>query len=60
WIHKTYSSGVDTNPYDYKALQKYFYQLNRTIPIEIWPPGDVLAPWDFDIEPPTPYQMDNA
>ncbi|MBA0611691.1 hypothetical protein Godav_012354, partial [Gossypium davidsonii] len=58
WIHKTYSSKVDTNPYDYKALQKYLCQLNRTIPIEIWPLGDVLAPWDFDIEPPTPYQME--
>ncbi|MBA0826207.1 hypothetical protein Goarm_011083, partial [Gossypium armourianum] len=27
-----------------------------TIPADIWPPGDVLAPWDIKIEPPTPYQ----
>ncbi|MBA0819440.1 hypothetical protein Gohar_025669, partial [Gossypium harknessii] len=27
-----------------------------TIPVDIWPPGDVLTPWDIKIEPPTPYQ----
>ncbi|MBA0767717.1 hypothetical protein Gotri_016577, partial [Gossypium trilobum] len=58
WIHKTYSSEVYTNSYDYKALQKYLCQLNRTIPTEIWPLEDVLLPWDFNVKPPTPYQME--
>ncbi|MBA0872474.1 hypothetical protein Goshw_014677, partial [Gossypium schwendimanii] len=31
--------------------------VNRTIPTKIWPLGDVLAPWDIKIEPPTPYQQ---
>nr|KJB76490.1 hypothetical protein B456_012G091900 [Gossypium raimondii] len=56
WIHKTYFLEVSSNPYNYKDLQKYLCQVNRTIPIEIWPLGDVLAPWDIKIEPPTPYQ----
>lgn len=45
WIHKTYSPEVYTNSYDYKALQKYLCQLNRTIPTEIWPLGD------FNVKP---------
>ncbi|MBA0781651.1 hypothetical protein Gotri_002554, partial [Gossypium trilobum] len=34
--------------------------VNRTIPADIWPPGDVLTPWDIKIEPPTPYQEHNV
>lgn len=49
---------MNTPTYNYKALQKYLYQLNRTIPTEIWPPGDVLAHWDFNTELPTPYQIE--
>ncbi|MBA0772994.1 hypothetical protein Gotri_008299, partial [Gossypium trilobum] len=30
--------------------------VNRIIPLDIWPPGDTLAPWDIRTEPPTPYQ----
>ncbi|KAL1102477.1 hypothetical protein V6Z11_D05G367400 [Gossypium hirsutum] len=56
WIHKTYRAEIDTYPHDYKALKKYLYQLNRIIPTEIWPPGDVLAHWDFNPEPLTSYQ----
>ncbi|MBA0596565.1 hypothetical protein Gorai_013381, partial [Gossypium raimondii] len=55
WIHKTYSAEIDTYPHDYKALKKYLYQLNRIIPTEIWPPGDVLAHWDFNPELLTSY-----
>ncbi|MBA0683421.1 hypothetical protein Goari_025082 [Gossypium aridum] len=56
WIHRTYFSEVNSNPYNYKDLQKYLCQINRIIPSDIWPPGDALAPWDLRIEPPTPYQ----
>ncbi|MBA0750679.1 hypothetical protein Gogos_002077, partial [Gossypium gossypioides] len=48
-----------SNPYNYKDLQKYLCQVNRTIPTDIWPLGDVLAQWDIKIEPPTPYQEYN-
>ncbi|MBA0746692.1 hypothetical protein Gogos_009189 [Gossypium gossypioides] len=57
WIHKTYSAEIDTDPHDYKALKKYLCQLNRVILTEIWPPGDVLAHWDFNPEPLTSYQL---
>ncbi|MBA0553605.1 hypothetical protein Golob_012775 [Gossypium lobatum] len=55
WIHKTYHSKISTSSCRYKSLQKYLCQLNRTIPKEIWPLEDILAPWDKDV-PLTPYQ----
>ncbi|MBA0877046.1 hypothetical protein Goshw_020901, partial [Gossypium schwendimanii] len=55
-IHKIYFSEVSLNPYDYKDLQKYLCQINKIIPSEIWPSRKTLAPWDVNIDPPTPYQ----
>ncbi|MBA0640088.1 hypothetical protein Goklo_023061 [Gossypium klotzschianum] len=35
---------------------EYLCQINKIIPSEIWPSGKTLAPWDVNIDPPTPYQ----
>ncbi|MBA0711582.1 hypothetical protein Golax_010746, partial [Gossypium laxum] len=35
---------------------KYLCQINRIIPLEIWPSGRTLAPWDIDNDPLTHYQ----
>nr|KJB06691.1 hypothetical protein B456_001G159600 [Gossypium raimondii] len=56
WIHRTYFLEVSLNPYDYKDLKKCLCQINKIIPSEIWPSGKTLAPWDVNIDPPTPYQ----
>ncbi|KAH1122500.1 hypothetical protein J1N35_005660, partial [Gossypium stocksii] len=31
---------------EYRSLQKYLFQLNQTIPIEIWHPPNIDALWD--------------
>ncbi|KAG8472716.1 hypothetical protein CXB51_034748 [Gossypium anomalum] len=46
WIHKLYHQEVHKDPIQYRELQKFLCQLNRTIPMEIWPPPDAEAPWD--------------
>ncbi|MFQ6635906.1 hypothetical protein Gotur_021443, partial [Gossypium turneri] len=51
WIHKTYFEEVYENPADLKQLQKYLCQLNKIIPSEIWPLGNLQAPWDVSTNP---------
>ncbi|KAG8487448.1 hypothetical protein CXB51_018630 [Gossypium anomalum] len=43
WIHKLYHQEVHKDPTQYRELQKFLCQLNRTIPMEIWPPPDAEA-----------------
>ncbi|KAG8492315.1 hypothetical protein CXB51_009806 [Gossypium anomalum] len=45
WVHKTLEDEVFKDKAQYRELQKFLCQLNRTVPIEIWPPPDIDAPW---------------
>ncbi|MBA0814677.1 hypothetical protein Gohar_020489 [Gossypium harknessii] len=55
WIHKTYPSEVSRSSCHYRSLQKYLCQINKIIPVAIWPSPEILAPWEED-KPLTPYQ----
>ncbi|KAE8667738.1 hypothetical protein F3Y22_tig00112383pilonHSYRG00545 [Hibiscus syriacus] len=46
WIHRIYPDDVRKLNQQYRDLQRYLCQINRQIPIEVWPPPDVDAPWD--------------
>ncbi|KAH1120851.1 hypothetical protein J1N35_004011 [Gossypium stocksii] len=46
WIHRIYPDEVTYSDNEYRNLLKYLCQLNRVIPVEIWPPPDIDTPWD--------------
>ncbi|KAE8719974.1 hypothetical protein F3Y22_tig00109923pilonHSYRG00045 [Hibiscus syriacus] len=46
WIHRIYPDDVRNLNQQYRDLQRYLCQINRQIPIEVWPPPNVDAPWD--------------
>lgn len=46
WIHRTYPDDVRNLPSHYRDIQKFLCQLNKVIPLEIWPPPNIIAPWD--------------
>ncbi|KAK5776136.1 hypothetical protein PVK06_044095 [Gossypium arboreum] len=58
WVHKTLEDEVFKNKTQYRELQKFLCQLNRTVPIEIWLPPDIDAPWDTWPQSYTPYHLE--